>query len=1240
MSTCFERLSLGGCVVLVLSLASPVFAQSAYFSLQGAVNVVGDQHDLFMDLSRSVGSAEDLRFVTYTHTGGTNAAGDVIAASGFITDLSLFDGGGNLRGQDIISGPGSDALLSWAGVQTGGTPLNPDPLPADNYRLNLQEFGNNATGNWALDLIGPADALTFTGGAPTGTSTLDSLKFGTTGGGTATYNQSSGTFDLLGQLVVANTGSAGLNLSGGTITVNGTTTVNAGGVLNLSGTGQINLLGDTTLSSSSALTQDGGTVVVDGSTFLFNGSYSFGGTTTSSTFNVINGGEALVAFSWNMASAAGTTASTTVSGVNLGVPSTLRATGGGGGADMQVGSNGNATLNVLDGGRVIAGDDLFVGSNTGSNGLMVINGIEAVSTLRSTVSVNRNNSVNSNIYVGGGQGSTAGTGQLRVENGGLAETSGSLFIGQNVGSNGTVFVGGADLVTSTDAQFTIGQGINIGGTASTTGGTGLLEIAADGIVSAGATVKVWPNGELRLGEASSQISAPTLDVEGGLLNMNFNGGNLPFPNVPIININTGGQWTIDGTATGNVNIQQNNTINLDGNGTLLDFTGKRFRVRGGSVMNVTGGADALIRTNFDIGDSGDGTLLVSGPGSSVVADPDAEQMWWGRGSSSALVTFSNGATGSFLAGVELNNISNGNSQITVNSSAALTLGDLDVAAIGGSGTAVVDVDGPGSDLTIAGSSYLLVGQNSGVSSATISVSNSAIINTGTGNLTLNSTGTINLLSSGVFNANGNTTLAGGTLNLNGGTLNSNGTTTIASGTANILPGGLFNNIGGLTLTGGTLNLNGGTLSLADASPLINSTGTFIFNSGTLELRNAVTLDSTALGATLGGNSIGTGQELRTLGTTTLPAGVTLDVAGGTLTTTGLILLPGSSLQALAPSTVSTGTLLASTATTIDATGSDMTLGNASAVNGFASAGTTNVGNNTITLLDANDAVFDSLSLVTLGDGLGGAGTLAAANGLTLNFGGNIAGFGTVNTPNDPFKPLINNGNITGDSALEPITLTGYVKGVGTLDNVVITGTDAPGFSPASVFRGSVRYAGTLQVEIGGLSTGSFDIINHSGTATLGGVLDLSLINGFVPGIGDTFQFMTAGSRAGEFNSIVGADLGGGLLFDVIYGTNDVTLQVISSLLAGDLNADGFVGIADLNIVLGNWNQNVPPANPLADPSGDGFVGIADLNEVLGNWNAGVPPLSGDSASIPEPGAVALVGLGLVLLLGQRRLAAN
>ena len=87
-------------------------------------------------------------------------------------------------------------------------------------------------------------------------------------------------------------------------------------------------------------------------------------------------------------------------------------------------------------------------------------------------------------------------------------------------------------------------------------------------------------------------------------------------------------------------------------------------------------------------------------------------------------------------------------------------------------------------------------------------------------------------------------------------------------------------------------------------------------------------------------------------------------------------------------------------------------------------------------------------------------------------------------------------------------------------------------------------------------------------------------------------------------------------------------------LAGDLDGDGFVGINDLNIVLGAWNQSIPPADPQADPSGDGFVGIEDMNVVLGNWNAGVPPTSAATV-VPEPQTLAILGIGLAACLRKR-----
>ena len=57
-------------------------------------------------------------------------------------------------------------------------------------------------------------------------------------------------------------------------------------------------------------------------------------------------------------------------------------------------------------------------------------------------------------------------------------------------------------------------------------------------------------------------------------------------------------------------------------------------------------------------------------------------------------------------------------------------------------------------------------------------------------------------------------------------------------------------------------------------------------------------------------------------------------------------------------------------------------------------------------------------------------------------------------------------------------------------------------------------------------------------------------------------------------------------------------------LAGDVNADGFVGALDLDIVLLDW-ANAPPNDPRADPSGDGAVGQDDLDVVQADWGQGV-----------------------------------
>ena len=91
----------------------------------------------------------------------------------------------------------------------------------------------------------------------------------------------------------------------------------------------------------------------------------------------------------------------------------------------------------------------------------------------------------------------------------------------------------------------------------------------------------------------------------------------------------------------------------------------------------------------------------------------------------------------------------------------------------------------------------------------------------------------------------------------------------------------------------------------------------------------------------------------------------------------------------------------------------------------------------------------------------------------------------------------------------------------------------------------------------------------------------------------------------------------------------------SLVLEGDFNADGFVGVDDLNVVLTAWNTSVPAGSFAdGDANADGFIGVDDLNVVLTHWNHGTPPA--DRVLIPEPTALFVIGLVPLALCARRR----
>ena len=76
--------------------------------------------------------------------------------------------------------------------------------------------------------------------------------------------------------------------------------------------------------------------------------------------------------------------------------------------------------------------------------------------------------------------------------------------------------------------------------------------------------------------------------------------------------------------------------------------------------------------------------------------------------------------------------------------------------------------------------------------------------------------------------------------------------------------------------------------------------------------------------------------------------------------------------------------------------------------------------------------------------------------------------------------------------------------------------------------------------------------------------------------------------------------------------------------------DGFVDSLDLEILLGNWNQDVGFFSGELDSTSP--VDGLDLGILLGAWNP--PPLAAISA-VPEPSSMLLLTLGLPMLLNHR-----
>ena len=166
----------------------------------------------------------------------------------------------------------------------------------------------------------------------------------------------------------------------------------------------------------------------------------------------------------------------------------------------------------------------------------------------------------------------------------------------------------------------------------------------------------------------------------------------------------------------------------------------------------------------------------------------------------------------------------------------------------------------------------------------------------------------------------------------------------------------------------------------------------------------------------------------------------------------------------------------------------------------------------------------------------------------------------------------------------------------------------------------------------------FDQLAVTAGATLGGALNVSLINGFTPAINDVFRILTAGTAvSGTFASTSLPALPSGSAWNVNYASNYVELAVVPGPagVPGDFNNDGKVDAADYVV----WRKADGTNNALPNDNGLG-VPIGASHYTLWRSTYGNPPGSGSSSdltggNVPEPSTVVL--LLLVMPFAGRRI---
>lgn len=588
------------------------------------------------------------------------------------------------------------------------------------------------------------------------------------------------------------------------------------------------------------------------------------------------------------------------------------------------------------------------------------------------------------------------------------------------------------------------------------------------------------------------------------------------------------------SASSALDIQSGKTLTLTGNGTFnAPLSGSGTLDIAGAAVNANANTINIARLNLSAGSlSGTGNLTVS------------NNFNWSGGTLGS--TFQN------LSLTKQGNFSIGDISAAGNMTLAAQGGDLtlsgNVSKTGASAsTLTLNADGTivinsGVTITAAGTGNSMAFDASGgvTNNGTISPGGNGAVGTLNviGNLALGATSTLNIDLGGTgagqsdhVDITGNVTM-GGTLNrslINGYTPglgdaipfmtlvgSANGTFATENALAYMITGyqlapfeaarQIFSGPNTNTFTnraGGLTWETGGNWS---AGYIPDATQTAIVTSSPLSpVVHSIGDDSIA------GLLVNAGSALRISGGSLAVSGTTSDSGmlslsggsyanNGTLNIAGLFNLLGGTFTGAGAININGGTLNVPSDSTV----------NWIATGPMANSGTMSLANQTISNAITNSGTFNSFGGLTFSQRFTNQGTFNANSGLSTFSNGLTQNAGDL---------VLDGGNLSGNLTLDG----GRLKGSGIVTGQVTVGaaTLAPGFSPGTLnITGNLTLSptSTTSIELWGTTSGLFDVVNVSGSASLAGALNATTGNGYVPAAGDTLRFMTFASSTGSFGS--------------------------------------------------------------------------------------------------------------------------